>query len=34
MHSIGFVVFPDFHLLGFAAVSAFETANRVLDEPS
>jgi transcriptional regulator GlxA family with amidase domain len=33
MHSIGFVVFPDFHLLGFAAISAFETANRVLDEP-
>jgi transcriptional regulator GlxA family with amidase domain len=34
MHTIGFVVFPNFHLLGFAAVSAFETANRVLDEPS
>jgi transcriptional regulator GlxA family with amidase domain len=33
MHSIGFVVFPDFHLLGFAAITAFETANRALDEP-
>lgn len=34
MHTIGFVVFPGFHLLGFAAVSVFETANRVLHEPS
>jgi len=34
MHTIGFVVFPDFHLLGFVAVSVFETANRVLGEPS
>jgi transcriptional regulator GlxA family with amidase domain len=34
MHTIGFVVFPDFHLLGFAAVAAFETANRVLGEPA
>ena len=34
MHTLGFVVFPGFHLLGFAAVTAFETANRVLDAPS
>lgn len=34
MHSIGFVVFPNFYLLGFAAVTAFETANLVLDEPA
>jgi transcriptional regulator GlxA family with amidase domain len=34
MHSIGFVVFPNFHLLAFAAVTAFETANIVLGEPA
>ena len=34
MHTIGFVVFPDFYLMGFAAVTAFETANLVLDESS
>jgi transcriptional regulator GlxA family with amidase domain len=34
MHRIGFVVFPNFHLMGFAAVTAFETANLVLDEPT
>jgi transcriptional regulator GlxA family with amidase domain len=34
MHRIGFVVFPNFHLMGFAAVTAFETANLVLDEPA
>jgi transcriptional regulator GlxA family with amidase domain len=33
MHRIGFVVFPNFHLMGFTAVTAFETANHVLDEP-
>lgn len=33
MHRIGFVVFPNFHVMGFAAVTAFETANLVLDEP-
>ncbi|RZL89016.1 MAG: GlxA family transcriptional regulator [Variovorax sp.] len=32
MHRIAFVVFPNFDLLGFAAITAFETANRVLDE--
>ncbi|WP_394778895.1 GlxA family transcriptional regulator [Undibacterium sp.] len=32
MHSVGFVVFPNFHLLAFSAVTAFETANRVLEE--
>jgi transcriptional regulator GlxA family with amidase domain len=34
MHRIGFVVFPNFHLLGFAAVTAFETANIALGAPS
>jgi transcriptional regulator GlxA family with amidase domain len=36
MHTIGFVVFPDFNLLGFAAVTVFETANSALapDEPA
>jgi transcriptional regulator GlxA family with amidase domain len=32
MHRIGFVVFPNFYLLGFAAVTAFELANVVLGE--
>ncbi|HEY4074043.1 MAG TPA: GlxA family transcriptional regulator [Herbaspirillum sp.] len=30
MHRIGFVVFPDFNLMGFAAVTVFETANSAL----
>ena len=34
MHSIGFVVFPHFYLMGFAAVTAFEMANGVLEEPA
>jgi transcriptional regulator GlxA family with amidase domain len=34
MHAIGFVVFPSFYLLGFAAVTAFELANAVLGEPA
>ncbi|PRX31302.1 AraC family transcriptional regulator with amidase-like domain [Paraburkholderia sp. BL18I3N2] len=34
MHTIGFVVFPDFYLMGFAAVTAFELANVVLEEPA
>jgi transcriptional regulator GlxA family with amidase domain len=34
MHAIGFVVFPNFYLLGFAAVTAFELANVVLGEPA
>lgn len=34
MHTIGFVVFPDFYLLGFSAVTAFELANVVLGEPA
>jgi transcriptional regulator GlxA family with amidase domain len=33
VHTIGFVIFPDFQLLGFAAVTAFEIANLVLGEP-
>jgi transcriptional regulator GlxA family with amidase domain len=32
MHTIGFVVFPNFYLMGFAAVTAFELANVVLAE--
>jgi transcriptional regulator GlxA family with amidase domain len=34
MHRIGFVVFPNFDLLGFAAVTVFETANRALEKPA
>ena len=33
MHRIGFAVFPNFHLLAFSAVTAFETANLVLEHP-
>ncbi|MQW41368.1 GlxA family transcriptional regulator [Sinorhizobium meliloti] len=32
MHRIGFVVFPRFQLMGFAAVTAFEMANLALGE--
>jgi transcriptional regulator GlxA family with amidase domain len=32
MHSVGFVVFPNFYMMGFAAVTAFELANLVLEE--
>jgi len=32
MHTIAFVVFPNFSLIGFAAITAFETANAVLGE--
>ncbi|MGO4761860.1 GlxA family transcriptional regulator [Cupriavidus sp. 2KB_3] len=32
MHTIGFVVFPNFYLMGLAAVTAFELANVVLEE--
>lgn len=32
MHTIGFVIFPDFYLMGLAAVTAFELANGVLEE--
>ncbi len=34
MHKIGYVVFPGFQLLGFAAVTAFEMANLQLGEPA
>ncbi|MCW0001021.1 GlxA family transcriptional regulator [Pararhizobium sp. YC-54] len=34
MHKIGYVVFPGFQLLGFAAVTAFEMANLQLREPA
>ena len=33
MHSIGFVVFPGFQVMGFAAVTAFEVANAEVGEP-
>jgi transcriptional regulator GlxA family with amidase domain len=32
MHTIGFVVFPKFNMLGFATVGVFELANIVLNE--
>jgi len=32
MHSIGFVVFPNFYMIGFSAVTVFDLANLVLDE--
>ncbi|MBP1886083.1 GlxA family transcriptional regulator [Sinorhizobium mexicanum] len=32
MHRIGFVVFPGFQVMGFAAVTAFEMANIALEE--
>ncbi|HVE08971.1 MAG TPA: GlxA family transcriptional regulator [Paraburkholderia sp.] len=32
MHRIGLVVFPEFSLIGFAAITAFELANLVLGE--
>jgi transcriptional regulator GlxA family with amidase domain len=34
MHKIGYVVFPGFQLLGFAAVTAFEITNTQLGEPA
>jgi transcriptional regulator GlxA family with amidase domain len=34
MHKIGYVVFPGFQLLGFAAVTAFEMANLQFGEPA
>ncbi|MEJ1977588.1 MAG: hypothetical protein WDN49_17240 [Acetobacteraceae bacterium] len=33
MQRIGFVVFPGFQLMGFAAVSVFEFTNRTVGEP-
>ena len=32
MHTIGFVVFPNFYVMGLAAITAFELANVVLEE--
>ncbi|MDQ7982124.1 GlxA family transcriptional regulator [Paraburkholderia sp. SARCC-3016] len=32
MHKIGLVVLPDFYLMGFAAITAFELANLVIGE--
>src|ERR1700726_3920437 len=32
MQSIGFVVFPDFQVMGFAAITVFEVANLVAGE--
>lgn len=34
MHKVGFVVFPNFNVMGFAAVTVFETANLSLEEPA
>jgi transcriptional regulator GlxA family with amidase domain len=34
MHKIGLVVVPNFHLMGFAAITAFELVNLVLGEPA
>ncbi|MDH4612412.1 GlxA family transcriptional regulator [Pseudomonas sp. BN102] len=34
MHTIGFVVFPGFQVMGFSAITAFEIANLVLGEPA
>eukprot|EP01132_Coremiostelium_polycephalum_P009486 gene9486-11634_t len=34
MHRIGFVVFPRFQLMGFAAITAFEMANLALGTPA
>jgi transcriptional regulator GlxA family with amidase domain len=34
VHRIAFVVFPDFYLMGFAAVTAFELANAALAQPA
>jgi transcriptional regulator GlxA family with amidase domain len=34
MHKIGFVVFPDFYLMGLATITAFELANQILAEPA
>jgi transcriptional regulator GlxA family with amidase domain len=32
VHRIGFVIFPNFQVMGFAAITAFEVANLVLGE--
>lgn len=34
MHRIAFVVFPKFNVMGFSAVTVFETANLALGEPA
>jgi transcriptional regulator GlxA family with amidase domain len=34
MQQIGFVVFPGFQVMGFAAITAFEVANLVLEKPA
>ncbi|MFK8332233.1 GlxA family transcriptional regulator [Pseudomonas sp. BJa5] len=34
MHSIGFVIFPGFQVMGFTAITAFEIANLVLGKPA
>lgn len=34
VHHIGFVVFPGFNLMGFSAVTVFETANVALGDPA
>jgi transcriptional regulator GlxA family with amidase domain len=34
MQQVGFVVFPDFQVMSFAAISVFEMANAVLEDPA
>ncbi len=34
MHTIGFVIFPGFQVMGFTAITAFEITNLVLGEPA
>ncbi|MFZ6044529.1 GlxA family transcriptional regulator [Pseudomonas sp. CR3202] len=34
MHTIGFVIFPGFQVMGFTAVTAFEVTNLVLGKPA
>src|SRR4051812_45343330 len=34
MHRVAFVVFPNFQVMGFTAISVFEVANLILREPS
>lgn len=34
MHTIGFVIFPGFQVMGFTAITAFEIANLILKKPA
>ena len=33
MQEIGFVIFPDFQVMGFTAITAFEVANLIAGAP-